>query len=395
MSRRRQPDLRSSGREPSPRAAGVSPQPTTARAGSPPAAPSSRQARGAPVAAAPSALVAYRALLPLRFFLGAMFLYAGIDKLVDPAFLHASGVGSIGSQLEAFVRISPLGPLVSVVAVPFPVAMGLLMSIAEIAIGLGALTGILYRASATVGAFISLLFLLTASWSTRPIYYGPDLPYMVGWVTLALAGAGGLYVLEPGLLGRLRRLPLPALLRDDGTPASAGRRTVLLGGVLGVTTLIVAGAARVFGRVAFGEGGGAQAGTTPGASAAPASPGATAAPGTSAAPSSSAAPATGPGIANDTTMAVRTSVAFPLPNGDPGVLVKLADGKVVAYDAVCTHEGCEVGYDRSSGLLLCPCHGATFDPAQGAAVMSGPAPTPLASVPIVVDGATGAITLAG
>jgi len=143
MSRRRQPDPRDRRREPPPL---------------PP--PAGSRARGAPEPPAPSALVAYRALLPLRFFLGAMFLYAGIDKLIDPAFLRASGAGSIGSQLEAFVRVSPLSPLVSAFAVPFPVAIGLLVSVAEIAIGLGVLTGILYRLSAAAGALISLLFLL-------------------------------------------------------------------------------------------------------------------------------------------------------------------------------------------------------------------------------------------
>jgi len=376
MSRRRQPDSRDR-REPPPAA----PPPTL------------RQARGSPAPSAPSALAAYRAHLPLRFFLGGMFLYAGIDKLIDPGFLRASGAGSIGSQLEAFVRVSPLAPLVSAFAVPYPVAMGLLISVAEIAIGLGVLTGILDRISAAAGALISLLFLLTASWGTRPIYYGPDLPYMVGWATLALAGPGGLYVLEPRLLERLRGIRLPALLRDDGTPATAGRRTFLLAGMLGAATLVVAGGARVLGRAFVGESP-ATASTKPLASAAPATPGATAPPAASSAPASSGAPASGPAIANDATMKPRTAVTFQLTNGDPGVLVKLADGTVVAYDAVCTHEGCEVGYDRPSGLLFCPCHGATFDPAHDAAVLAGPAPTPLTSVPIVVDPATGAITLA-
>jgi thiosulfate dehydrogenase [quinone] large subunit len=364
------------------------------RTGPPSAPPIARRSGGGTIAPPASALAAYRALLPLRFFLGGMFLYAGIDKLIDPGFLRASGAGSIGSQLEVFVRVSPLAPLVSAFAVPYPVAMGLLISVAEIAIGLGVLTGILYRVSAAAGAFISLLFLLTASWSTRPIYYGPDLPYMVGWATLALAGHGGLYVFEPQLLERLRRLGLPALLRDDGTPATTGRRTFLLAGVLGAVTLVVAGGARVLGRAFVGESP-ATASTKPGASAAPASPGTTAQPAASGAPASPGAPASGPVIANDATMKPRSAITFQLTNGDPGVLVKLADGTVVAYDAVCTHEGCEVGYDRPSGLLFCPCHGATFDPAHDAAVLAGPAPTPLASVPIVVDGSTGAITLAG
>ena len=35
------------------------------------------------------------ALLPLRIFLGVTFVYAGLDKLTDSAFLSANGPGSV------------------------------------------------------------------------------------------------------------------------------------------------------------------------------------------------------------------------------------------------------------------------------------------------------------
>jgi thiosulfate dehydrogenase [quinone] large subunit len=72
-------------------------------------------------------------------------------------------------------------------------------------------------------------------------------------------------------------------------------------------------------------------------------------------------------------------------SGDPALLVHLADGRFVAYDAVCTHAGCTVEYDSTQQQLVCPCHGATFDPAGGAQVVAGPAPQPLAPLTVQID----------
>jgi len=330
----------------------------------------------------------YMALLPLRFFAGATFLYAGIDKFLDPRFLNASGPGSIGEQLTAFTHNSPLADLVTAVALPFPVLIGVLMALAEIAIGLGALTGLLYRASAAAGAGVSLLFFLTASWGVHPYYYGPDLPYAAGWLTLALAGTGGLAVL---------RLPFPALLAPDGDPAEASpeRRAILQGGLLAAAALAV-GAVAGFGGLLRGRAPVAAIADAPptpsaGGGASPAAPPSTASP----APGASSAPAAGQ-IATLSSLQPRTALPFTDPaSGDPAVLIRLADSSVVAFDAVCTHQGCTVQYDAPSGLLFCPCHGAVFDPTHNADVLQGPAPIPLSPLPITVDKATGAITLKG
>jgi Rieske Fe-S protein len=71
-------------------------------------------------------------------------------------------------------------------------------------------------------------------------------------------------------------------------------------------------------------------------------------------------------------------------SGQPALLVHLDSGDFVAYSAVCTHQGCTVAY--RGGQLACPCHGSIFDPANGAAVVSGPARRPLPEVPVEVSG---------
>jgi len=75
-------------------------------------------------------------------------------------------------------------------------------------------------------------------------------------------------------------------------------------------------------------------------------------------------------------------------NGNASVLVHLADGNFVAYDRHCTHVGVLVDYDPAMQLLVCPAHGATFDPAQSGAVQQGPAtkPLPKATFHINADG---------
>ena len=74
-------------------------------------------------------------------------------------------------------------------------------------------------------------------------------------------------------------------------------------------------------------------------------------------------------------------------------LVKLPDGKIVAFDAVCTHAGCTVEWDPGYALLVCPCHGAAFDPAHDAQVVAGPTDLPLTPIPIHVDTASGRISV--
>ncbi|HEY0186002.1 MAG TPA: Rieske 2Fe-2S domain-containing protein [Cellulomonas sp.] len=77
---------------------------------------------------------------------------------------------------------------------------------------------------------------------------------------------------------------------------------------------------------------------------------------------------------------------------DPRDLTEADDRKgwsydgIVAYSKICTHVGCPVAlYEQQTHHLLCPCHQSTFDVADGAKVVFGPAKRPLPQLPITVD----------
>jgi cytochrome b6-f complex iron-sulfur subunit len=95
------------------------------------------------------------------------------------------------------------------------------------------------------------------------------------------------------------------------------------------------------------------------------------------------AKAGGGAIASESEVAPGSAIKFE-DSGNPAVLVHLDNGDFVAYSAVCTHQGCTVAYQDSN--LACPCHGSIFDPADGAAVVSGPAQRPLPEIPVKVQG---------
>jgi len=342
-------------------------------------------------------------LLPLRLFFGGTFLYAGLDKLTTSSFFDPSSPASIQSQMAAFERSSPIAGLVRL-GEPFAVAIGFAIALVEIAIGLGTLSGLAYRLAAFGGAALSVLFWLTASWSTHPYYYGADLPYAVGWVALGLTGHGGLLVSRRFLADDGAEAPRGlADSRNPEAAASPERRAIIQAALLGAAAVAVASLAvplRLMGRtgetgVALdspGPSGGPAAGDSPGASGAVSQP----------TPGPSTTTAAG-NIAITTVAAVQQkgAVAFtipfsapaPLPAGDPGIVVRLGNGSFVAYDAVCTHAGCTVEWDAPDKVLYCPCHGAAFDPANKGAVLGGPTDQPLASLPIVVDAPSGKIFL--
>ncbi|MDQ2715131.1 MAG: Rieske 2Fe-2S domain-containing protein [Chloroflexota bacterium] len=348
-------------------------------------------------------------LFPLRLFLGATFCYAGVQKLTDPQFFHKATPGYIGNQIIGFAQGSPLHFLLIKVALPHAVLFGWTVALGEIAIGLGALFGLFFRPAAFFGMMLSLLFFLTASWHVYPYFYGADIVFAWSWLTLLLVGpaATGLpscdswlqRVLFPqgltqkGLIARgmgvlvlgmnTWRAPEPVLptrgaqqQRFVALQAAQKRRAFLrglaVGGVSMVGLALASSVLHLFGRPTT---------TTPSGSTG------SGASGGGNAPSSTT-------IAQVQAVPENSAVTFTLPgSGDPGVLIHLPSKQFVAFDATCTHAGCEVGYDPGSGHLICPCHGAQFDPANQATVLQGPAEQPLSAVKIHIDSTRGVITL--
>lgn len=66
------------------------------------------------------------------------------------------------------------------------------------------------------------------------------------------------------------------------------------------------------------------------------------------------------------------------------VVTQPQEGDFKGFSAICTHQGCIVSRVED-GVIKCPCHGSQYAIAD-AAVVAGPAPTPLATEDITVEG---------
>ena len=92
----------------------------------------------------------------------------------------------------------------------------------------------------------------------------------------------------------------------------------------------------------------------------------------------------GVGAAPPTRVAARLApgqaASFDYPGvDDPAIAIRLADGRLVGYSAVCTHLSCAVLWKADRNRLECPCHEGVFDAATGE-VLAGPPPRPLPKV---------------
>ena len=333
-----------------------------------------------PVPASSAPYVLGRALLPLRAFLGFTFCFAGLQKLANPRFFDAADPASIQSQLAGAARRSPVHALISPLA-HVAVPLGILIAFGELAVGVGTLLGLRARLAAAGGLALSLMLFLTVSFHSAPYYTGADIVFAFAWTPLLLAGSGPVLSLDAAIADWTDKQA------DPGRGAS--RREVVLSGTVtaavAAMTLVIGGLAAGLGRLAggtAGTGGGSSlpptAGPTPAATPRPRQR-ATAKPG-------KAPPGTAVGPARDVPVGQAASFTDPA-TGDPSIVIRPSSGTFVAFDAVCPHAGCTVGYDPAQKLIICPCHGSQFNAGTGA-VEVGPAPTGLRKLAIA-EGSNG------
>jgi thiosulfate dehydrogenase [quinone] large subunit len=312
-------------------------------------------------------------LIPLRGFLGFTFCLAGLQKLANPGFFTATNPASIQSQLAGAARRSPIHALIAPLAHE-AVLVGLVIAVAELAIGIGALLGLWQRAAAAGGILLSLMLFLTVSFHSSPYYTGADIVFVFAWTPLLLAGAGPVLSADAAL--RTRSLPHRQADLED-----AARRKAVLTTATAAFGLILGGLTAGLGRLVGGTT------SSPGSSTAP--PLATSPP--SASPSSprphpdrssGASHPAGHAIGLASGVPVGGSASFSAPgSGDPSIVLQPVAGRFLAFDAVCPHAGCTVRYDPAEKLIICPCHGSEFNPDTGA-VEAGPALRGLSPIPV-------------
>lgn len=275
----------------------------------------------------------------LRIFLGVTWIYAGWDKASDPGFLTKGAPTFIGTQLAAFSQNSPIGGLLQH-GIEHATQVGIFVMLSEFAIGFATLLFIAPASAALGGFAMSTGLWLSSSFHTTPYFLASDTAYAILWLVYLLL-----------LIGNKR---LPSLQLD--------RRGFIRTGFIGALAVVSALLGRIFHKASAIE---SQSSNS----------------------QSAGAQATGKQIVKLANLPVGSTFNFTHSSqGIPAVLFRTKTG-VFAYSAICTHEGCTVSYKSSSKHLVCPCHGASFDPAQSGAVVSGPTRTPLSKVKVAVQGA--------
>jgi thiosulfate dehydrogenase [quinone] large subunit len=365
------------------------------------------------------------ALLPLRLFLGVTFVYAGLQKLANPNFFRSASPISIQAQLIASSHTSPLHAIL-IHLIPLATPIGIVISFAELAIGLGVALGLWTRIAAIGGAILSLSLFLTVSFHASPYFTGADIVFLFAWLPFIISGGGTRLSLDAWIANRtstregvaspeLVAIPFATVqticgnFHDGACAARAGldcdaavcpvllgehaplvtrvhidtvdRRALVLGGTVaagvGAAALIFGGAVAEAGRAI----GGAHApkDTTHQLSTPTTQPGtsSTTTPGTTGAIS-------GTLLGAASAVPSGQSASFTIPgSGDPGLVIH-TNKTFYAYDAVCPHAGCTVGWAPQNDLIVCPCHGSEFNVMTGD-VLEGPAPHGLTKLKVVEE----------
>ncbi len=319
-------------------------------------------------------------LLPLRAFLGFTFTFAGLQKLANPDFFNASSPTSVQHQMSLLAGTSPIGPLVRL-SLHAGFLTGLLIAVAELAVGVGTLLGLQARFAAAGGALLALTFFLTVSWSTTPYYYGADIVFLFAWTPFIVTGAAGVLSLDAWLAERASSSVVTSrgrlgVLDQQKVAGQRERRTIVIAGAL---TLLVGGFTALAGRFANGAPVAARSGGLP-----PKRPGVES-------PTTATTPPgrtpSGTSVGPVTAVPVGQAAQFSDPaTGQPAWMVRLSQQDFAAFSAVCTHAGCIVQYQANSQEFICPCHGGVYN-ARNGQVLGGPPPTPLPSIPVqILDG---------
>jgi thiosulfate dehydrogenase (quinone) large subunit len=358
------------------------------------------------------------ALLPLRLFLGVTFTFAGLQKLSNPNFFKSASPISIQAQLIASSHTSPLHAIL-VHLIQFAKPIGIVISFAELAIGLGVLLGLWTRIAAIGGALLSLSLFLTVSFHASPYFTGADI---FAWLPFIIAGGGTRLSADAWIANRASKregVASPELVAipfatvqsicgnyHDGTCAArAGlscdaavcpvllgehaplvtrvhidavdRRALVLGGTVaagvGAAALIFGGAVADTGKMI---GGALAPKNTTHQLSAP-----TTQPGTS---PSTGGSTKGTLLGSAQAVPPGQSATFTIPSsGDPGIVIH-TNRTFYAYDAVCPHAGCTVGWAPGNDLIVCPCHGSEFNVMTGD-VIDGPAPHGLKKLKVIKE----------
>lgn len=257
-------------------------------------------------------------LLPLRLFLAVVYLYGGISKIADRRFLDPAAAQGMRVAVVAARASSPLGGVLGPVQA-HSTTFGVLLAIAEVAVGLGVLFGVFARVAAVGGMVLALSLWLTVSWHASPWFTSADVVYLFAFTPLLIAGAGRWSLDASGQVERRRFLVSGAIAALGG---------LLLGGA----ALARSGPVRRTRR----------------------------------------ATENGQPLIPAADVPVGAGVQIVDNRGDPVWVLQLRPGSFTAYDGRCPHQGCTVLFVSAQTGFRCPCHNSHFD-VQGRRI-DGPAP---------------------